>query len=155
MPDTAGRPRIGWRPVTARARCPQAKSVDLVAVFELRAWARARLFAEGELELHDAVDELQEDAERDGLVAAIGQDAVQSMMTDAFDAVRTEPTAWDAPEGLADDLALLSSQIDRWATAVETVRYLISLDKPARLRRWLTSRPRSEIDAFDRLLGVA
>jgi hypothetical protein len=54
----------------------QASPIDALAVFELRAWARARLWAEGELDLHDAVDALQADAERDGLVELIGQDAV-------------------------------------------------------------------------------
>jgi hypothetical protein len=34
-------------------------TVDPRAAFELRCWARARLFAQGELDLHDAVDELQ------------------------------------------------------------------------------------------------
>jgi hypothetical protein len=46
-------------------------------VFELRCEVRARLYAEGEIELHD--DELQADAEQSGLVEEIGQDAVQAM----------------------------------------------------------------------------
>jgi hypothetical protein len=149
-------------------RTPKANSVDIVAVFEARCWARARLFAEGELELHDAVDKLQEDAVRDGLVAAVGQDCVQTMMGDAFGAVRarqpiTAPhilwhnhyvTAWDAAEELESDFALLSSEIDRWATTVETLRYLIPLDDPSRLRRWLLAHPRSEIHALEKLLVV-
>jgi hypothetical protein len=151
MPDTAGRPRIGWRPVTAHARCPQAASVDLAATFVLRCWARAHLFAEGELDLAEAVDELQESAMKNGMVDGIGQDAVQGMMADAFGAVRAKPTAWDSPEGLTADFSLLSTEIDRWATTVETLRYLINLDEPPRLRRWLRARPRSEIDALARL----
>jgi hypothetical protein len=76
-------------------------------VFELRCWARARLYAEGEYSLHNAVDELQAAAEQSGLVAAIGQDAVQEIMATAFAAVRddlpaAEPSssaenAWNAP----------------------------------------------------------
>jgi hypothetical protein len=73
---------------------PRAASVDLIAVFGERCWARARLFAEGELELHEAVDELQNSATGNGLVAAIGQDAVQTMMADAFGAVRERTTNW-------------------------------------------------------------
>jgi hypothetical protein len=46
------------------------------------------LWAAGELSLHDAVDVLQADAVRDGLVAEIGQDAVQAIMAKAFEAVR-------------------------------------------------------------------
>lgn len=55
-----------------------------IEVFALRCWARARLYAEGELELHDAVDKLQASAETSGLVDAHGQDAVQAVMADAF-----------------------------------------------------------------------
>jgi hypothetical protein len=62
--------------------------IDALAVFVSRAEAKALLFAAGELELTDAVDALQADAERDGLVEAIGQDAVQAIMAQAFGAVR-------------------------------------------------------------------
>jgi hypothetical protein len=58
------------------------------AAFELRCWARAQLFAAGELELSEAVDRLQCDAERDGLVDAIGQDEVQRILSEAFGSVR-------------------------------------------------------------------
>ena len=53
-------------------------------VLELRAWARAYLYSIGELRLHEAVDVLQRDAQRDGLVAELGQDAVQQILADAF-----------------------------------------------------------------------
>ena len=53
-------------------------------VLELRAWARAYLYSIGELALHEAVDVLQRDAERDGLVAELGQDGVQQILADAF-----------------------------------------------------------------------
>lgn len=49
---------------------------------------RALLYAAGKLPLHDAVDELQAVAERDGIVAAIGQDAVQAILAEVFGAVR-------------------------------------------------------------------
>lgn len=51
---------------------------------ELRAWARAHLAAVGEMDLAEAVDGLQRDAERDGLVAELGQDAMQEIIADAF-----------------------------------------------------------------------
>jgi hypothetical protein len=60
----------------AAARAYPAARPSALEVFTLRCWARARLFAEGELELHQAVDELQAAAERDGLVDQLGQDAV-------------------------------------------------------------------------------
>jgi hypothetical protein len=46
--------------------------------------ARAHPYAVGELDLHDAVDVLQEHAVRHGLVAEIGEDAVQAIIVEAF-----------------------------------------------------------------------
>jgi hypothetical protein len=56
-------------------------------VFVARAEARAILYAACELDLHEAVDELQAAAVRTGLVAELGQDAVQHILADAFHAV--------------------------------------------------------------------
>ena len=61
---------------------------DPVAVFAARCEARAMLWAACEFDLHEAADKLQHDAERDGLVADIGQDAVQAIMAKAFARVR-------------------------------------------------------------------
>jgi hypothetical protein len=63
--------------------------VNALKAFELRCWARATLWAVCEFDLHEAVDRLQDAAERDGLVAAIGQDAVQHIMRDAFHRLRS------------------------------------------------------------------
>jgi hypothetical protein len=63
-------------------------SVPALDVFRLRAWARAYLYMAGEIDLHDAIDVLQRDAERDGLVAELGPDAVQAILSDAFAKVR-------------------------------------------------------------------
>jgi hypothetical protein len=60
------------------------KLVDPVEAFRLRCEARAYLFSIDELDLHEAVDQLQFDAERDGLLELLGQDAVQTIMADAF-----------------------------------------------------------------------
>ena len=58
-------------------------------VFRARCEAHATLYAAGEIpDLHDAVDALQEHAERHGLVAEIGQDAVQQVISEAFRPVR-------------------------------------------------------------------
>jgi hypothetical protein len=62
-------------------------ALDPVAVFRARAEARALLWKVGELDLHEAVDGLQADAERDGIVAVIGQDRVQSLLCAAFHCV--------------------------------------------------------------------
>jgi hypothetical protein len=53
---------------------------DPVEVFRERAEARAYLVECGELSLHDAVDQLQSDAERDGL----DPDTAQALMAEAF-----------------------------------------------------------------------
>ena len=69
---------------------PQRKHVrvDTVAAFTARCEARALLWRCCDLDLHEAVDKLQHDAERDGLVERIGQDAVQAILAKAFEAVR-------------------------------------------------------------------
>jgi hypothetical protein len=85
-----------------------APAPDPVEAFELRCWARARLWQAGEIDdLHDAVDALQECAVAWGVVASVAQDAVQSIMARAFAAVRDDPKpevstafaedAWSAP----------------------------------------------------------
>jgi hypothetical protein len=63
---------------------------DSVAAFTASCEARAILYAAGELTLHNAVDALQDAAVGRGLVAAIGQDAVQALMSEAFAAVRDD-----------------------------------------------------------------
>ncbi len=57
---------------------------DPLEAFEARADARAYLWSIGEYNLHEAVDQLQLDAEHTGLVAIIGQDAAQKILADAF-----------------------------------------------------------------------
>jgi hypothetical protein len=64
-----------------------AARVDLLRAFEARE-ARALLWKVGEFDLSEAVDKLQADAERDGLVDAVGQDEVQRIMAVAFHRVR-------------------------------------------------------------------
>jgi hypothetical protein len=69
----------------ALARNDAAVWADPLEVLEARCWARAWLWASCDiLDLLDAVDGLQEFAVRCGLVDTIGQDAVQSMISDAF-----------------------------------------------------------------------
>jgi hypothetical protein len=60
------------------------RTVDPVVAFTARCEARALLWKVGALELHEAVDVLQHDAERDGLIDKIGQDEVQTIMATAF-----------------------------------------------------------------------
>jgi hypothetical protein len=74
--------------MTAAAAIKHTTTPSPIDVLELRAWARAYLYAIGELTLYQAVDVLQRDAQRNGLVDEIGQDGVQQILADAFRAHR-------------------------------------------------------------------
>jgi hypothetical protein len=63
------------------------RRVAPLAVLDLRAWARAYLWHVGEYDIHEAVDPLQEAAERDGL----DTDVAQAIMADAFAPFRGAP----------------------------------------------------------------
>jgi hypothetical protein len=65
-------------------------SPSLLDAFRVRCEARAYLFAVAEISLHEAVDRLQADAVKSGLVDRIGQDAIQQIMVDAFAEVRDD-----------------------------------------------------------------
>lgn len=71
--------------MTAAARIAAPTPLE---VLTLRCWARATLWQAGEFDLHQAIDPLQEAAERDGLVAVLGQDAVQDIISKAFGVVQ-------------------------------------------------------------------
>lgn len=74
--------------MTAAAARKPANAPSSLEIFVARCEARAALWQAGELTLHDAVDQLQATAERDGLVNQIGQDATQAILSAAFGAVR-------------------------------------------------------------------
>jgi hypothetical protein len=57
-------------------------------IFVARSEARALLWQAGELDLHEAVDALQGSAVASGLIAEIGQDAVQEIISKTFGVVR-------------------------------------------------------------------
>jgi hypothetical protein len=65
------------------------RAPDPLDVLRCRAEARAYLVALGDLDLIDAVDALQHFAVTSGLVARLGQDAVQTVLHDAFGLRRT------------------------------------------------------------------
>jgi hypothetical protein len=82
---------------------PSPTGVAIVEVFTLRAQTRALLWAAGELDMHAAVDKLEQSAETSGLIAAIGQDAVQAIMSEAFAAVHDDLPTSDEPTAFADE----------------------------------------------------
>src|SRR5262249_45708684 len=75
------------KPLVVEEGIPRA---DPVEVFQLRCSSRAKLWHAGEIDLHIAVDELQHAAEASGLIEAIGQDAVQALMVEAFAPLRDD-----------------------------------------------------------------
>jgi hypothetical protein len=82
----ARKPPVG-EPVVLAEEIPRA---DPVEVFRLRCASRAKLWHTGQIDLHSAVDELQYSAEASGLIEAIGQDAVQGLMVEAFAPLRDD-----------------------------------------------------------------
>ena len=60
------------------------KYIDPLDAFIERVEARAYLWSIGELELHEAVDVLQADADRDGLIKRMGQDEIQKILNECF-----------------------------------------------------------------------
>ena len=111
----------------------------LQAVFRERCEARAYLFAIGEFDLHEAVDVLQADASRTGLVDHIGQDAVQAIMAAAFapvpDEVVPDPSPTITNDAVGSEIA---------ASTIDAAEYLVRQNDPARLKVWLAKHTRAE-----------
>ena len=80
-------PRSGADERETLMNAPAIKHTTVPApidVLTLRAWAQAFLWWAGEYQLAEAVDPLQEFAERAGLVAQLGADAVQRIIAEEF-----------------------------------------------------------------------
>jgi hypothetical protein len=73
------------------AAAAKPRLVDPVDAFRERAEARALLWSLGEYTLIEAVDVLQADAERTGLLERLGQDEVQRILSEAFGPYRDAP----------------------------------------------------------------
>jgi hypothetical protein len=134
--------RSDERPLLAQVPTPQ--NPTLRRAFEARAWARARLYAEGELELLDAVDELQAAAEQSGRVDEIGQDAVQAIMAEAFAAVRDDlKVVGIVPDALPDDNESPGCDFPPRST-IDAAEYLIRLNDPKQFEAWLLKHSAAE-----------
>jgi hypothetical protein len=107
-----------------------------VEVFTARCEARALLFANGEMSLRDAVDELQNAAVGHGLIDLIGQDAVQAIMGAAFAAVRL-PVGPVMPE--PDEV--MTSGYRTPKSTIDAFWYVVGLNNPDRLKAWLRQHP--------------
>jgi hypothetical protein len=136
--------------VTAAARKSALRPSPL-AVFVARAEARAELWAAGEIDLHDAVDELQHAAVRDGLVAELGQDAVQRLMVEAFAPLRDVLLKFEdnTPEPAPTELTPPAGVPVATIMAAE---YLVAQGDPERFRNWLERHSADERAAIRRHL---
>jgi hypothetical protein len=147
-------------PISA-AEMPGARSASSEAVYAARCDARALLFANGLLSLHEAVDELQTYAEKSGLVDRLGQDEVQRIMGVAFAAVDLlpgpeEPAADQiSPAQLSsaapDPRETVAPRSPAYRTAASTIaafRYVTGLDDADYLTRWLANHPADAPELF-------
>jgi hypothetical protein len=126
--------------------------IDPVVVFRARCQARALLFAEGELDLHEAVDVLQADAVATGLVGSIGQDAVQAIMADAFGPVRKRAQKLQPPTVVITEDSPPLQPRDPAPATIAALKYVVRQGDPGALRAWLAKRPRVEREALKRLM---
>jgi hypothetical protein len=85
---------------------------DPIEVFRARCEARALLYREGAFDMGEAVDALQLAAEQQRLVAAIGQDAVQRIISEAFAAVLTLEHVPDALPNVAPPPGVASATLE-------------------------------------------
>jgi hypothetical protein len=70
--------------MTAAAAIDHRHSAKLLEIFRERCEARAILIANGYLDFHIAIDELQESAVAQGLLKEFGQDEIQQILSEAF-----------------------------------------------------------------------
>jgi hypothetical protein len=140
------------------------RRVDPLDCLVERAEARAVLWAQGLIEtISAAVDVLQHDAQRDGLVKRIGQDAVQQILADAFAPYREQKNndddAQPAIEHRANEsLGALWGRLNhprRWPIAQSTIKafcYVVKHNNPEQVRAWLERRRPDERVALRKLL---
>jgi hypothetical protein len=152
---------------------PQANPIT---AFWVRCQARAYLWAACEYGLHEAVDDLQFSAEKTGLVAAIGQDHVQLLMSAGFKPYRpTKPDHVPACDICGSSPCMnrsfcrLCRQIDRKnqpvapsnaperglaASTIAAFCHVVRQNDPALLRTWLAGRTRDERNTFRKMLAA-
>jgi hypothetical protein len=110
-------------------------------VFRLCCWARAHLYLNREYELGEAVDGLQAHAERHGLVAELGQDAVHAIIAAAFSGVTDDEEP--LPPLPPPDLPPRARGTP--PSTIDAAGYLMR-HAPERLQAWLDGRTKTEIN---------
>ncbi len=114
-------------------------------ILQLLAGAHAQAWLVYGTELRELVDILQEFAEQTGLVAAIGQDAVQQMIAEPFGIVRP------LVEARAAQLQCLDLEPEQEPTAreyrtpnatIDAFKLVLARGRADELRKWLQDHPR-------------
>jgi hypothetical protein len=120
---------------------PLLPVVDILKILAASGAASWALFP---LELADVIDPLQAFAEQTSLVHAIGQDAVQDILADAFAPYRIIEFS------ALEEIPLVPEQPPRpakrpYSTADSTIAafwFVVSLEDPAHLKAWLADHSR-------------
>jgi hypothetical protein len=130
-----------------------ARVVPAIDVLEIRAQIRAFLWWQYQMEIDEAADELQAYAERSGLVRDIGQDRVQEIIAAPFARYREMAEADDGPPQWFTNTIMAepdepepvkpaAKQPYRTPQAtVDAFLYVVRLDDPEYLTRWLAQHP--------------
>jgi hypothetical protein len=140
------------------------KQVDVLHAFIERANARAYLWSIGKYELHEAVDQLEADARRDGLNERIGIDGVQQILAEAFrqyrdGAVDSEPSTNVGKSKPQISFGALWDRLDdprsrpMPQSTIEAFRYVVRQSNPEALRAWLARRRPDERVALRKMLA--
>jgi hypothetical protein len=139
---------------------PATRVIPAIDVLAIRADVRAFLWWQYEMEIDEAVDELQAYAERSGLVRDVGQDRVQEIIAAPFARYREmiepadSPPEWftntimseaDEPEPIKP----AAKQSYRTPKAVaDAFAYVLRLGDPEYLTRWLAQHPLDAADLY-------
>jgi hypothetical protein len=118
---------------------PSAKLAPLLAVFRERASARAMLVAGGPTSLQDAVDGMQEVAAAQGLLAELGQDKIQEILSAAFQIELPTECETLSPEEVAEEIERII-----YVRACSAVEQLELADPRDRWRHTGEQQPRIE-----------
>jgi hypothetical protein len=125
--------------------------VSAIDIFQERCEARAILVEACVFDLQQAVDGLQSTAEIHGLVDAIGQDAVQKMMAEAFAKVPVAGQFEADFRALADCLETITwPRLGAARSTIMAAQYLVQLNDLPRLKNWLAKHSAAERAAIRR-----
>jgi hypothetical protein len=129
----------------------EATLVPSLVGLEMRAETRAYLWWKYQIEIHEAVDPLQEFAEQSGLVDEIGQEAVQTVIAAPFKRLRAIAAAEEARRDRlwTEHQAAIEREMDAAGdsnshTAKSTMDafwYVLQQNDAEVLRKWLDDHP--------------